>query len=208
MSKKIFIFDFDGTIADTHEYIVRISNQLADEFNYKKMSASDAKRLKEKSSQEIIRHLRVPVMKIPSIIAKAKKELHKNISTVKPFDGLVEILKQLKSTGIEIGILSSNSAENIKKFLKNHNIDMFDFIHTTSKVWSKNTSIHKLMKKYNFSINQMLYIGDEIRDVVAAKKIGVCVAAVTWGYNSGEALRNLHPDFLIHKPEELLGLIA
>ena len=105
-----------------------------------------------------------------------------------------------------MGILSSNSFENISTFLKNHRLDIFDFIQATSKVWSKHTSLKKLMEKNGFRSDEILYIGDEIRDIVAAKKLGIKVAAVTWGYNSSKALERSAPDFLIHHPNELIRL--
>ena len=51
-------------------------------------------------------------------------------------------------------------------------------------------------------------VGDEVRDVEAAQKAGVDVAAVTWGFQSSEALADLAPTYLIHHPMDLLGLVA
>jgi len=52
----------------------------------------------------------------------------------------------------------------------------------------------------------MLYVGDEIRDIRAARKVGIAVAAVTWGFNSQEALAAENPDFLVDSPEKFLAL--
>ena len=106
-----------------------------------------------------------------------------------------------------MGILSSNSQENIEIFLKNHKLDLFDFIHSTSKVWSKDTTLKKIISKYHIPLADMFYIGDETRDIIMAKKVGVKMAAVTWGYNSAAALSKHNPDFLLNSPQELLKLI-
>lgn len=206
MNNPILIFDFDGTIADTHQYIVDISNRLSNEFQYKEILPHEVIMLKDKTAEEVIRHLNVPVLKIPAIIAKAKKELQKNISEIKLHAGLKETLLKIKKTGNPLGILSTNSTENITSFLKLHQLDIFDFIHSTSKVWSKNTALKKLINKNNFEKNQVIYIGDEIRDVLAAQRLGIKMAAVAWGYNSLKSLQEYSPDFLINTPDELIHL--
>ncbi len=206
MQNYLLIFDFDGTIADTFHHILMISNHLSGEFKFKKIEPHEVEILKDKTSIEVIQHLQVPVYKIPAIIAKAKNQLNKDITVVKPIHGIREMLLKLKSIGYKIGILSSNSTENVLKFLKHHDLNFFDFIHTTSNIWSKNTILNKLIKNNGFKINQVIYIGDETRDIIAARKAGVKVAAVTWGYNSRKALQTHNPDFLFNHPEDLVQL--
>ena len=54
---------------------------------------------------------------------------------------------------------------------------------------------------------EMVYIGDEIRDIKASKKAKVPVASVSWGFNSAESLAEAEPDHLLHHPEELHKLV-
>jgi len=206
MNEKVLVFDFDGTIADTHLYLVEISNRLSGEFKYDQIKLEELDFLKEKTAKEVIEYLNVPVLKIPAILSKAKKEFFCDISSINPITGIKEILFQLKSAGVKMGILSSNTLENIKNFLVNHDLDIFDFIYSTSLVWSKNISLKKLIKKHDLPHELVLYIGDEIRDITAAKKLGVKIASVTWGYNSSSSLKIHNPDYLISSPEELLKL--
>ena len=207
MKKNIIIFDFDGTIADTHHYIIEISNRLAEEFNFNKISFGEIEGLKDKTAAEMINFLKVPMLKIPAILAKGKKEFHTGLNTIKPIAGMHEALHQLKRACVEIGVLSSNSMENVTKFLAHHDLNIFDFIHTTSKIWSKNTSLDSLIKEKGYGREHIIYVGDETRDISAGRKLGVRVAAVGWGYNSIKTLQKHHPDFLIHNPQELLVLI-
>lgn len=208
MRSWTLIFDFDGTIADTYRHIVEISNRLSREFRYNIITPDEIDALKDKSSREIISHLQVPVFKIPAILARAKKELAGGIAAIQPVNGLKEILLQLKTLEVRMGILSSNAHDNIVKFLQNHGLDCFDFCHSTSKVWSKNLSLQRLIDQHTIDKDRLLYIGDEIRDIVAAKKLGIKVAAVTWGYNSSRALKKSTPDYLLHTPQDLLSLIT
>ncbi len=208
MPNKTLIFDFDGTIADTFQLIVGISNRLSQEFHYHSIKPEEIDLLKDMTTEQVIRHLRVPMMKIPMIVAKAKVELQKELMQVEPIEGLQDILVRCREAGIELGILSSNSAGNIEKFLKRHRMDYFDFVVTTSRIWSKNHSLNGLLRDRGLRTEDVVYIGDEVRDIAAARKSGVKVAAVTWGYNSPAALKAIDPDYLIDHPEDLLRIVS
>ena len=142
------------------------------------------------------------------IIARAKTELHKEIASVEPIKDLKETLLKIKSLGHKIGILTSNSSKNVTDFLQHNELNFFDFISTTSKIWSKNWGLKNIIDDNGLELSDVIYIGDETRDIGAAKKAGIRSAAVTWGYNSRKALKAQNPDYLLHSPKELLQLFA
>jgi phosphoglycolate phosphatase-like HAD superfamily hydrolase len=207
-NKRLLIFDFDGTIADTFQQIVKISNELAQEFDFRTIHPDEIEALKDKTSQEITRYLNVPLLKIPLIVAKAKQNLFQDMNLVQPREGLKDVLHKLKNHGLRIGILTSNSGENVSKFLQTHELDIFDFITSTSRIWGKSKRLNELICQEGFDTHETLYIGDETRDIEAARKAGISVAAVSWGYNSSKALSSHRPDYLIHTPHELFEICA
>jgi len=206
MHDKILIFDFDGTIADTFHLTVEICKTLADEFKFKKIGDEDIDVLKEKSSKEALKYLKVSPFKIPRILKRAREESQKEIESMEPIKGLKETLPKLKSLVKNIGILTSNSSENVTSFLIKHDMDFFDFVKTCPKVLGKNRSLKKVMKMNGFKNDDVFYIGDETRDVDAAKKAKIKSIAVTWGYNAEKALRAHEPDHTVSSPEELLEI--
>ena len=206
MNNLVLIFDFDGTIADTHHYICHIGNMMCDEFGFSPIKFDELPVLRHKSTEEIIRYLKVPLLKIPAIVARGKRELEKNINELKSFQGLRDVLLTLKANVEKIGILSSNSSQNIKTFLEINQMQFFDFIHTTPKIWSKDHSLTDLLKKNGFEKERMIYVGDEIRDILSARKVGIRTASVTWGYNSREVLQSHSPDYLLDAPLDLLKI--
>lgn len=207
MKKRVLIFDFDGTIADTFNTIVNISNQLADEFNFNKLTPEEAQLMKDNTLRETIRQLNVPILKIPILVSRAKSAMLKEIATIDPVAGLKDILIKLKELNVQMGILTSNSAQNVSGFLKNHQLEIFDFVKTTSKIWSKDQNLLKMIESNNLTLEQVIYVGDEARDIDAAHRLGIKAAAVTWGYNSVQALSKHNPDYILTCPEELLDLI-
>ena len=66
---------------------------------------------------EITHHLQVPFLKIPAIVARARKELNQNIHSIDIVEGLEKVLADLKTLGHQIGILTTNSANIYKRFL-------------------------------------------------------------------------------------------
>ena len=123
--------------------------------------------------------------------------------------GMDEVLPELRKQSDHFGILTSNSVENVELFLKHHGLqDVFSFVSSTSKLTGKAKHLRSICRTFSIEADDIIYIGDEIRDVKAAKKAGVPVAAVGWGFNSPEALVGANPNFLFHEPTELHGLVG
>ena len=208
MKKQLLLFDFDGTIADTFHHIIEISNRLAAEFSFNLIQPHEIETLKDSTVEQTIEYLKVPKLKIPQILFRARDELHGDIADVQPITDLAEILHQLKALGYMMGIITTNSGKNVRTFLAQHDLNIFDFVSSTSKVFGKSRSLRRLVKKHNFHLDQAYYIGDEIRDIRAARKAGITVVAVTWGFNSKNSLEEHAPDYLVDTPEQLIKVCA
>lgn len=206
---KVLIFDFDGTIADTLKYGQEIANKLAEEFHFNKVKDWEIPLLKHKSTQELIKYLEVPILKLPRIISRAHHELHLQMDNIEPIAGLKDILVELSHIVQTMGILTSNSKKNVEKFLKNHELSyVFDFIDSSPRLLGKSHQIKSVIKLHNLDRKDVIYIGDETRDIEATKKAHVKMAAVTWGFNSSEKLAEFNPDFVLDEPEQLLSVCA
>lgn len=208
MTQKVIIFDFDGTIADTVDALVNIANNLAVEFRYAQITPEELVRLRNLTSREIFNYSGIPLFKIPFLLKKVKRELRNKIPELKPIPGIQEALVELKDNGNRLGIITSNSKGNVKEFLKINNLDnLFEFIHPGVTIFGKNTIINNVMRQKHLKTQDVIYVGDETRDIEASKKAQVKVVSVTWGFNSEEALAKQNPDFLIHHPRELIEVI-
>jgi phosphoglycolate phosphatase len=67
--------------------------------------------------------------------------------------------------------------------------------------------LRAIQKTFSVRAEEMLYVGDEIRDIKASKKAGIAIAAVTWGFNSAESLKAEAPEHVVSEPPELLDLV-
>ena len=208
MTIKIIFFDFDGTIADTFNTLVGITNQLAVNFGYKPLGEEELAQIKNLSSRQIIKYSGISIFKFPLLLAKIKSELRAEIYNIKAFPEIESALLELKNQVGKIVILSSNSKENILAFLETNNLqNSFDFIYTEAALFSKSKVINRILKQENIKPEESIYIGDETRDIDAAKRSRVKAIAVSWGFNSQQILAEHNPDFLVHQPKELIDII-
>jgi len=209
MSIKVIVFDFDGTLADTFNAIVRIANRLADDFGYKPLMPSDIEKVRNLSARQIIHESGVPLFKIPFLLKRIQSELRKDIEFLHPVPGIPDLLKELTRQEIMLGILTSNSKDNVEDFLKIHGLDgFFNFIYSEPSIFGKSHALKRLIDYHDFPPQSLMYIGDETRDIAASKKINIKVIAVSWGFNSSDVLINYNPNFLVNYPREVLNIIA
>ncbi|MEB3218707.1 MAG: HAD-IA family hydrolase [Nostocales cyanobacterium 94392] len=208
MTQKVIIFDFDGTIADTVDALVTIANGLAVEFSYAQITSEELVILRNLTSREIFKYSGISLFKIPFLLKKVKRQLKNKIPELKPISGIQSALVELKENGNRLGIITSNSKDNVKEFLKINNMDsLFEFIHTGVTIFGKTTIINNVLRQKQLKTQEVIYVGDETRDIEASKKANIRVISVTWGFNSEEALAKQNPDFLIHHPQELVEVI-
>lgn len=204
----VIIFDFDGTLADTLEALVGITNRLAKEFGYQSVDSEEVKLLQDLSSQEIIRRSGISLFKLPFLLRRVKIELSREIHKLQPIAGVPEVLLALKQAEYRLGIVTSNDEENVRAFLKSHGLqDLFDFVYSGTALFGKNKVLTRLLKQKQIYHHSAIYVGDETRDIEAAKQVRIKSIAVSWGFNSKQALVRQNPDFLIHHPQELLPII-
>lgn len=206
---KVVIFDFDGTLADTLETLLAITNRLAVEFGYPKIDMEAVQQLQHLSSRDIIRQSQIPVFKIPFLLRRLKADLKREIRDVALFPGIAESLHEMYQHGHILGIVTSNSTDNVNAFLDTHRLaHLFDFVHSGTTIFGKHRVISRILKQHGFDKNQVVYVGDETRDIESAAKIPVSIVSVTWGFNTRQVLAQYQPDYLIDHPRELVQIIC
>ena len=209
MIYKTLVFDFDGTIADTLGETRRIFNRIAPDYGIREVAEHELDQLRHLSLKELLSHLDIPKRRVPALISRGTGMMRSNISELKLIDGMPEVLVELRKHVRSFGILTSNATANVDLFLRTHGLrDEFDFISSTSKLTGKSKHLKAIRKTFTMQPDELLYIGDELRDVKASQKAGIPIAAVSWGFNSHESLAAAKPDYLFDRPEEFLRLLS
>ncbi len=203
-SPQYVLFDFDGTLGDTFQQGFEILNLLAVEFGFRPLPAEELDSARDLSTSGLMKHLGISRMKLHKISRRGTEEIAKRIDSVNTFPGVPEMVRQLHASGFRLGILTSNSEPNVRAFLKNQNLEVFDFVESSSKLLGKGSVLRRLMRERRLKPDEILMVGDELRDIEAAQETGVHMAAVTWGYNSRAALEAAEPDYLFETPGQVV----
>jgi phosphoglycolate phosphatase len=204
---KTVIFDFDGTLVYSRPLAIQLFNDFADKYGYRKISDDEVEYLSRLSISNRLKALKCPMYKLPGLLIDMKKKYKRDVVTLGSVAGIREVLEDLKKDGVTIGILSSNYEENIRSFLELNQIDTFDFIFTASNIFGKDKAILRLIKEKGISLGEILYVGDELRDIEACNKIHVPCMAVTWGFEAQELLVSANPQYIVHEPAEICNII-
>jgi phosphoglycolate phosphatase len=209
MIHHTLVFDFDGTIADTLGETRRIFNQIAPDYGIRQVEEHELDHLRHLSLKQLLGHLGIPKRRVPALISRGTGMMRGNITRLQMIEGMAEVILELRRHVRRFGILTSNAPANVDLFLRSHGLrEPFDFISSTSKLTGKAKHLRAIRKTFSLRHEEMLYIGDELRDVKASQKAGIPVAAVTWGFNSRESLAAEKPDYLFDHPADFLRLLA
>jgi len=199
------IFDLDGTIADSINLGLECANELANKYKYEPIILNPL--IRDLSAKEfIISHLKLGKIKLLLWAREVKRLQSLKNSDVLIFPEMYEVLLELKNS-FKLGILTSNNTENTLQVLKNNKIkDFFSFIYTNSSAFGKHRTIKQVLKKEYLSKDEIIYIGDEIRDIDSCHKIGIPIIAVTWGANSEKVLKQAGATFYAYNPKNILDI--
>lgn len=205
--KKYIIFDFDGTLVDSKNVLITIYNQIAEQHQYKKVSPEEVELLRKLSIKERCRFLQIPMYKIPFLARKFQSQYKEALTNITLIAGIKDLLEELTSKGYKLAIISSNAESNINTFLKENKINNINQIFCSSNIFGKDKVISKFLKANKLHHHEVIYIGDEIRDIEASKKCGVKVIWVEWGYDVKERAKEAHPDYIAKIPHDILTIV-
>ncbi len=151
----------------------------------------------------LLKEFNIHILQLPFILAKLRREIKKRYYEVKPFDRMPVLLHELYDEGFEMGIVSSNYVKTIKSFLSKYDMEYFKYVYADKHIFTKKNLLNKAIKEHKLDRDNVIYIGDELRDIEAAVSAGVKICSVSWGFNSVEVLSKYNKDSLANTPEEL-----
>ena len=143
--------------------------------------------LRGMSSQEIMRHLGIPLWKLPAIGTTMRRLMTDGVAKVSLFPGVAEMLDGLRAADIRTAIVSSSSRESVTTVLGELRTKV-DFLECGVSLFGKHGKLGKIAREVRVRPKELLYIGDELRDADAAAAAKVDFAGVAWGYTRADAL--------------------
>lgn len=201
---KAVLFDFDGTLADTRHLVYDAYLRLTHKHGLKAVSREEFEEMKTFSIRERFKRAGISLRILPRLARDALKVYGELIESVIPFPHIRELLHTMKKKGLLLAIVSSNNYKNIDSFLSTHNLQLFDYIDAGSGIFGKHRAIKRTLRRIGIGKQDAFYVGDELRDIDACRRVPIEIVSVSWGYDSVSLLEEGKPDLLVHRPLEIL----
>lgn len=207
MPFRLVLFDFDGTLADSLAAGLALYNRLAPDLGCLPVTDLDAAR--RMAGRQFLRRHRIWFWRLPRLVRRFRAAAAADADKLVLFPGLAEVLAELHARGVRLGVLSTNGEDNIRRCLAANGVEgLFGSVVGYPKLFGKAKALRRLVRTAGVPAGEVLYVGDEVRDVEAARRAGVGSAAVLWGLHAEELLRAAGPDHLLTDPQQLLELVA
>lgn len=205
--KPIIVVDFDGTITRPPLMYFKLYNNICDQYGGRKLQECETHNIRELSPHEIFTYLGISRWMIPFLVRRMKSEISSHVTDLPLIENMKDVLRDLRDAGYKMSIISTNSEKNIRSYLKFNSMEYFTHIQCDTSIFHKHRSLLIYLKKNDLNPKEILYVGDEVRDIRSCKQVGVPIVSVTWGLHSRDSLEKWNPDHIIDDPRELLDVV-
>jgi phosphoglycolate phosphatase-like HAD superfamily hydrolase len=200
------IFDFDGTLAHSWRAILTALNEVVPRHGIEPMSEEAWDNLRSLSMRAILGKFGIPSWRVPIVVMQVRRALIPHFAQVMPYNAMAETIHALAHEPIQLGILTSNRHDLVLPFLSDYYPPVFNFITVEAGLFGKAKKLRKLLRDHNLDPDCTAYVGDEDRDITAAREAHIKSVAVTWGFARQPILAEHQPTFLIDEPQQLLPI--
>lgn len=203
---KAIIFDFDGTIGDSFKVMLEIAHKIThlDQL----VMPEEIVRFRKLKMIDVANELKVPKWQWPFLLIRGRRQMKLRMQEVLPFPGISDALLTLKKDRYQLFIMSSNSKSNIEHFCAEHGLlGCFDQIYGGISMLGKTAALRRILKQNHLQAKEVIYVGDEPRDIDAATHVGMPCVGVSWGYNDPSLLAEHSPMVVVSTPKQLLNVL-
>ena len=200
---RLAIFDFDGTLADSLDWFRTSFHDVIARFDLTPVSAEELEQMRGLSAREMMARLNVSMWQLPAIVSDMRKRKLAAASETPLFAGIPAMLSDLQRLGIRTAIVSSDSEASVRLVL-GPTASLITPFDCGAAVFGKHRKFRRAARKLGAKPSETICIGDEIRDIEAAKAAGMDSGAVAWGYALPAALQAAGPTHLFHSIEEMM----
>lgn len=218
MKKKAFIFDLDGTLANTLPSISYYGNRALELCGfspiemekYRYMVGNGAKTLVKRMLHENGDDSEESLQKVLPLY---NESYDKNpLYLTAPYEGTPELLRALKEKGVKLAVLSNkphSTSVQVVELLFGKGV--FDLIYGQREgvpLKPDPAPLRAVMAELAVTPGECVYAGDTATDMQTGKGAGAFTVGVLWGFRDEAELRENHADAIVSAPKELLDFLA
>jgi phosphoglycolate phosphatase len=207
------LFDFDGTLADTAADLSRALNQLRTARGLHELPLDDLRPHASSGARGLIGAGLGILPEHPEFKPLRDDFLRHYERDIcvesKLFPGMDELLARIEARGLRWGIVTNKSTKLTRLIVRTLKLEARAACvvcgDTTPHLKPNPASLLYAAKELALAPQDCIYLGDDLRDIQAAKAAGMRSVAVEWGY--GEGLAAWHADAIISQPLDLITLL-
>ena len=215
--KKIVIFDLDGTLLNTLDDLADSTNYALSKFGYPTRTIEEVRQFVGNGVAKLIERA-IPDGKNNSNFEKCLNIFKENYAQnmynkTAPYNGIIEMLSNLKSKGIKIAVVSNKFDLAVKELCKKYFEGFIDFAAGENEAQGINKkpapdTVISVLTEFNFAPEDAIYVGDSDVDIMTAKNSKMPCISVTWGFRDKKFLLENGATILINAPSEIYNHLA
>ncbi len=203
------VFDVDGTLLDTREFIYRAFEHTFDTHQLRCITREEISKLMGQPLVECYRLL-VPGSSVEAFCNTHRAFQAEHLYLAIPFEHTESTLRELHRGGIRMAVVTSRSRQNSIRTLELAGIqDYFEVIVSLEDVSRHKPfpdAILKVLEQMGVEPRNSIIVGDMNEDIIAGKNAHVRTVAATYGFQ-GVSLTLNKPDYVIHDIQELVTVV-
>ncbi|MBQ7119609.1 MAG: HAD family hydrolase [Oscillospiraceae bacterium] len=214
MAIKAVLFDLDGTLLNTLSDLTDSVNFMLENFGFPTHSEQKIRSIVGHGVKNLISRA-LPPDASEELFEKAlstyKAHYETNqINKTAPYAGIPAMLRELKSRGIKLAIVSNKHNE-ATQFLSRHYFgDLIDFTIGNCDFLEKKPApdmANYVLDKLDISKNEAVFAGDAETDILTAKNAGLPCITVTWGFRDRDELIGSGAEIFVDEPKDFISVI-
>lgn len=210
--KKAVIFDLDGTLLNTLDDLADSTNYALSKFGYPTRTIEEVRQFVGNGVAKLIERA-IPEGKnnpnFEKCLAIFKENYAQNMyNKTAPYNGIIEMLSNLKSKGIKIAVVSNKFDLAVKELCKKYFEGFIDFAAGENEAQGIKKkpapdTVISVLNEFNFAPEDAVYVGDSDVDIMTAKNSKMPCISVTWGFRDEKFLLENGATILINAPSEI-----
>lgn len=215
--KKIVIFDLDGTLLNTLDDLADSTNYALSKFGYPTRTIEEVQQFVGNGVAKLIERAIPDGKNNPNFekcLSIFKENYAQNMyNKTAPYNGIIEMLSNLKSKGIKIAVVSNKFDLAVKELCKKYFEGFIDFAAGENEAQGIKKkpapdTVISVLNEFNFAPEDAVYVGDSDVDIMTAKNSKMPCISVTWGFRDKKFLLENGATILINTPSEIYNHLA